>query len=287
MNKSKNIGRPMLIIVIPVLMLTLITLVTFAADPTPPQAHLEFDGESNYVQVPNSSDFSISPTGALTVSVWMRPDTLEFPRTEGCGFVHWLGKGGTGQSEWVLRMYRVDATGCPDSRPNRISFYVFNFGPPPMRGCGVAFQDPLEAGQWIHVVGVVDHGSEVEGNRMIHIYKNGELRRSFFYGNEITPQHGAVPLRMGTREYPLNPNASRFQGALAEARIWNRALGEAEVAALYQSNIVPQEGLVAEYLLNDSRFVSGRAVEGFVSANWGSDSNPVINTAIGTTHSGC
>ncbi len=264
----------------------LLVLLTFrtavAADPTPPQAHLEFDGESNYVQVPNSSDFSVNTTGALTVSVWMRPDTLEFPRPESCGYVHWLGKGETGQHEWVLRMYRVDATGCPDARPNRISLYIFNLGPPPQRGCGVAFQDPLEAGQWLHVVGVVDHGNEDEGNRMIHIYKNGELRRSFFYGNNITPQHGAAPLRIGTRDF-----ASFFQGALAQVRIWNRALDEGEVAALYQSNIVPQEGLVAEYLLNDSRFVSGRAVDGFVSANWGSDSNPVINTTVGTTHSGC
>ncbi len=263
--------------------LALLTLGSaFAAEA--PQAHLEFDGETNYVEVPNSPDFSVSNEG-LTVSAWMRPDTLTFPKTEGCGFVHWLGKGETGQHEWVFRMYRVDAAGCPDSRPNRISFYIFNFGPPPLRGCGVAFQDPLEAGEWIHVVGVADNS-----NQMIHIYKNGELRRSFFYGDMITPQHGAAPLRMGTREYPVNPNASRFQGALAQVRIWNRALTGEEVAELYQSNSVPdstKDWLVAEYLLNDTRFVSGRGVEGFVSARWGSDSNPTINTAIGTTHAGC
>lgn len=262
----------------------LLTLRPAFADPTPPQVYLQFDGMSDYVEVPDSADFSISAGGGLTASAWMRPDTLEFPRTDGCGYVHWLGKGQgsgvTGQQEWVFRMYRADATGCPGSRPTRISFYVFNLVGG--RGCGVAFQDPLEVGQWLHVVGVAD-----DVNKMIHIYKNGTLRRSFFYGGTITPEHGLAPLRMGTREGPVNPNASWFQGALGEVRIWSRALDEGEVSALHQSNIVPQNGLVAEYLLNDSRFVSGRSVEGFVSATWGSDSSPIISTAVGTTHSGC
>ena len=39
-------------------------------------------------------------------------------------------------------------------RPSRISFYVFNKSGG--EGIGSYFQEPVETGQWIHVVGVAD-----------------------------------------------------------------------------------------------------------------------------------
>lgn len=263
------------------LMVSLVALLALrsavAADPEPPQAYLRFNGTTNYVEIPNSADFSVTIEG-LTVAAWMRPDALSFPKTEGSlpdqQFVHWLGKGRSGQHEWVFRMYSQ-----PGPRENRISFYVFSSGPPPVRGCGSYFQDPLEAGEWIHVVGVVDNVA-----KMTQIYKNGILRNTNSYLNVITPQPGTAPLRMGTRDF-----ASFFQGALAAVRIWNRPLSEGEVSVLYEFNAVPEstrEALVAEYLLNDSRFVSGRSAAGYVAATWGSDSSP-INSTSGRSGGGC
>jgi Concanavalin A-like lectin/glucanases superfamily len=249
-----------------------------AAEPVPPGVNLQFDGTYNYVEIPSRADFSLSALG-LTVAAWVRPDALTFPRTEGSRpeqqFVHWLGKGETGQHEWVFRMY--SQSDPPGPRANRISFYVFGFGPPPVRGCGSYFQDPLEAGQWIHVVGVADSVSE-----LTHIYKNGIRRNSNSYAGIVVPKRGAAPLRMGTRDF-----ASLFRGALAEVRIWNRPLDDAEVRALYERNSIPQNGLMAEYLLNDSRFVSGRPVKGYVSATWGSDPNPTIHDIAGQNGGGC
>src|SRR5712692_1625571 len=88
-----------------------------------PGTHLQFNGTSDYVQVPDSPDFSVATTGALTVSAWMKPDTLTFPVTESTGYVYWMGKGESGQQEWVFRMY---SQGNSENRENRISFYVFN-----------------------------------------------------------------------------------------------------------------------------------------------------------------
>jgi hypothetical protein len=99
------------------------------------QRYLQLDGIHDFVQVEDpANDFSVvSPLDpdrrGLTVSAWIRPDTLSFPVAQGSGYIHWLGKGqGSGsaaQQEWVFRMYNQQTTDNPP-RPNRISFYVFN-----------------------------------------------------------------------------------------------------------------------------------------------------------------
>jgi hypothetical protein len=90
-------------------------------------AYLRFDGSRTYIEIPSSADFSIATTGELTVSAWIRPTALVFPRTEGRNgsrYIHWFGKGATGEQEWTFRMYSQDTA---DGRMNRISFYVFNW----------------------------------------------------------------------------------------------------------------------------------------------------------------
>jgi hypothetical protein len=201
---------------------------------------LRFDGHRSYAEIPDSGAFSVSSTG-LSVSVWLRPDVRRFPKTEGSlpteQFVHWLGKGEAGQQEWTFRMYSRSTP--PGPRDNRISFYVFNLTGG--RGCGSYFPDPVDVGQWLHIVGVVDAGSHTTA-----IYKNGQLRNSNAYGGTITPRHGNAPLRLGTKDL-----ASLLRGALSQVRIWKRPLTAAEITALYATNTVPQDGLVAEYLLNE------------------------------------
>ncbi len=251
-------------------------------DPLPPQAYLQFDGSNtNYVEVPDSTDFSVDTTGALTISAWMRPDALTFANTEGSlpneQYVHWLGKGETTRHEWVFRMYSLGDP--PGPRESRISFYAFNLVGG--RGCGSYFQDPIQAGQWVHIVGVADDSAQTTA-----IYKNGVLRNTNSYAGIITPQHGAAPVRMATRDF-----ASFFQGALAQVRVWNRVLSAQEVSDLYALGNVPQDGLVAEYLLNEgagsTAFDTADGHDGTVfGATYGSDSFPADSTT-GRQGGGC
>jgi Concanavalin A-like lectin/glucanases superfamily len=221
-----------------------------------PRTYLMFDGIDNCVEVGSSPLFSVATTGALTVSVWMMPQVLTFSHSVK-GYVHWLGKGtgsgNSGQQEWTLRMYNLanDA-----NRPNRISFYVFN--PEGHLGIGSYYEDsndPVVAGQWMHFTGVADNGA-------ITIYKNGiDTGHCFQYqgdgtcrqqfdaaGNRIVidPVAGSAPLRIGTQD-----GESYFQGGIAALRIWSRPLTNTEVGDLYQSDQVPLDGLVAQYLLNE------------------------------------
>jgi len=249
-------------------------LVPFAAlQARPGFLYLRFDGTNNYVEIPDSDDFSVNTTEGLTIAACMRPDTLQFRASEGSGYVHWLGKGEFPEQEWVFRMYNlVNAEG----RPNRISSYVFNFGSPPQRGIGSFFQEPVTDGEWMHVVGVVDC-------RRIYIYKNGEFKdcdqylghrnrgsvcEEYTRGEWIGTQNGNAPVRLGTRDF-----ASFFEGGLRKVRVWRRVLTQEEIQALYATDEVPQDGLVAEYLFNEdtgeiARDTTGRNDGQIFGATW-------------------
>jgi hypothetical protein len=204
-------------------------------------SYLHFDGEQSYIEIPDSPDFSLPTTGALTISAWIRPSTLTFPSTEGKGvnlkkaYVHWMGKGEPGQREWVFRIYSLDNT---DDRANRISFYVFN--PGPGEGIGSHYQDPnnpIQVGVWIHVVGSAD-------TERTYLHINGSLADSDVFQGQIQPKQGNAPVRIGTRDFH-----SYFEGEIREVRFWRRLLSDAEIMALYSNGAAPSDGLVAEYLL--------------------------------------
>jgi len=234
-------------------------VVTNAA-PRQGDIYLKFNGLDNYIEIPSSTDYGIATTGELAVAAWIRPDTLNFSKWEGTGYVHWLGKGegagDVGQQEWAFRIYNRDGTTENPPRPNRISFYAFN--PEGGLGVGSHFQDTLREGDWMFVVGVADASRTA-------IYRDGRYRRCDTYRGasdgrcpihfrpppnnnlqlEVTPVAGGSPLRLATRDLK-----SFFQGGISRVRIWNRALSADEVSALYVSDTVPSNGLVGEFLLN-------------------------------------
>ena len=151
----------------------------------------------------------------------MRPDVLTFPKMESSGYVHWLGKGNSGQQEYTFRMYGLDNT---DSRQNRTSFYMFS--PAGGLGAGSHVQEAVAPGQWIHYVATVSTGAN-----QLRLYKDGVLKDTdvFLTGTfAVTPADGTAPLRIGTRDF-----ASYFNGAIDDLVIYNRVLTPAEVQQLY------------------------------------------------------
>ena len=224
--------------------------------------YLKFNGRDSYVEIRSIGDYSVSTTGEFTISVWLRPDTLDFPSVEkNTDYTHWLGKGeksqAQGNEEWALRMYNhFDPLDSP-SRPNRISFYLFN----PQGGLGVGsyVQVPIHKEKWIHIVGVADRSKT-------YLYKDGQYIRCDTYRGPaqgsceihyqappnqnlqlvIDPRAGAAPLRLGTKDL-----GSFFEGGLTKVRLWNRRLAPSEISQLYSNDVVRRDGLVAEFLLND------------------------------------
>jgi hypothetical protein len=219
-----------------------------AADHPVVAFYLSFSGQGQYVEIPSAPDLSFGANG-FTVSAWIRPDTVEFSKTEASGYVWWMGKGEPGQHEWAARMYSRANTENPP-RPNRISFYLFNLDGG--LGAGSYVQEPVRAREWIHVTAVASRGDTA-------IYRNGEYVRCDEYDGptghgcqahpeRIHPIPGGAPLRLGTRDLK-----SFFQGGLSQVRIWNRALSADEIRKLYRTNTVSRQGLAGEFLLDEGQ----------------------------------
>ncbi len=177
-----------------------------------------FDGKSQYLEVPSAASLSVKQGGAMTIEAWIRPDVLQFPKTEGEGFVYWMGKGEPNQQEYAGRMYSKQNS---VNRPNRISGYVYN--PSGHLGSGSYFQDTVKVKEWLHVAIVID----TRNGGTIAIFKNGDLRQTTPFSQfNVHPQAGNAPLRIATRQLD-----SFFQGAVGKFALYARALSSAQLKA--------------------------------------------------------
>ena len=178
-----------------------------------------FNGIDQYLEIPDADQLSIGSTDKLSISVWMRIDTLDFPASQN-NYVHWMGKGVSGQHEWTFRIYNLNST-----RPNRTSCYAYNTSGG--LGAGSYVQEGITIGEWIHYVAVYNYTSD-----SIFLYKNGVLRDADNFSDySIIPGNGTAPLRIGTRD--LN---SYYKGVIDDIRIYSRVLNDTEINSLYHEN---------------------------------------------------
>src|SRR3954452_5214112 len=181
-----------------------------------------FDGATQYLEVPDANDLSVTSRGRLTIEAWIRPDTLQFPSQERSGYVHFLGKGAPNQQEYVARMYSKTNT---EQRPNRISGYAFN--PTGDFGSGSYFEDPVTVGEWILVdIAINTHDtSPAYPTGYVKIFKNGVLRDTTAlnqYG--VVPVNGTAPFRVGTRDF-----GSFFKGSIGKVALYLHELTPARI----------------------------------------------------------
>ncbi len=199
----------------------------------------DFNGSSEYMEVPSSPAFSIPTTGELTFEAWIRPDVLQWsPLSDplGSGYVNWLGKCSNyaPTCEWEARMYSsVNAQG----RCNRISAYALNLSP--TYGAGADWQPArglLEAGQWLYVVGEFQTLSTPSAcdptyPGTIGIWVNGvPWSPAYPYGCmsafDITPQAAGSTLRIGAVQ--LN---RFFPSAIGKVAVYDTLLSQAQITA--------------------------------------------------------
>lgn len=200
----------------------------------------QFDGATQYFEAADADALSPTTTGEITIEAWIRPDTLQFPNSESSGYVNWMGKGETGQYEYLGRMYSLTNT---ENRPNRISGYSFNTSGG--LGAGSYFQDPVSTGEWIHYALVINTNNKGGAfpNGYTKVYKNGVLRDQddlSIRGVTIVPERGDAPFRAGTRDF-----ASWFEGAIGKIAVYDSELTPQQLSAHTAAMSVPATASIA------------------------------------------
>ena len=205
----------------------------------------DFNGSDQYLTVPSSAAFSIPTTGSLTWEAWIRPDVLRFPHDDGIdGYVDWMGKchDYAPTCEWEARMY---STVTSESRPSRLSAYVFN--PSADLGSSADWQpDPgvIAAGDWYHVVGeytTVNTPADCPDAEAypgsIDIWVNGVKWDHASHGEtgclsqyQVVPEANDSPLDIGTMA-----TDTWFAGAIGKVAIYDVLLSDAQIAAHFEA----------------------------------------------------
>ena len=207
-------------------------------------AAAHFNGSTGYLTIPSSAAFSVPTTHNLTWEGWINADTLQFPNASSDGYIDWMGKCAdyAPTCEWEARMY---STTTSESRPNRMSAYIFNSS----AGLGSAADwqpvaSLIKASTWYHVVGeytTLSQPSDCTGTTTypgsINVWVNGVEWDHAEHGQTgCMSQYNVVPTANGS---PLNIGTMAgdtwFPGAIGKVAIYDKLLTQAQITAHYKA----------------------------------------------------
>lgn len=184
---------------------------------------LQFDGATQDVLIPNSTDMDINTTG-VTLSAWVKLDQLPSAITGGFSGIY-----DSGPDNYALYL---------DKGNNELRFKATN-------SAGVSTtsaQHPgvkassLNTNDWFHVMGVFD-GDKGQSR----IYLNGQLVDLSAQSSNGAPLKGTVRTgqvaSIGAQPAAADPftATSFFKGGISDVAVWNRSLGLAEAQYLYNN----------------------------------------------------
>ncbi|GHH28118.1 sialidase family protein [Streptomyces lanatus] len=174
---------------------------------------MAFDGANDAVRLPHRSQLKLG-TESFTASLWFR-----YTSRTGEQPMLWMGGIGGGQPQFWLR-------GEPAS--NRVrALMTVRSGATTVRSASVSTTAAHNDGQWHHLALRRGGGRLtlfIDGRAISTAGVSGSVSRTSPFGVHIGQ-------RMDSRAF--------FTGAIDEVRVWNRALTDAEVTRVRQTNIGP------------------------------------------------
>jgi prepilin-type processing-associated H-X9-DG protein len=176
-------------------------------------ACVKFDGNNSYIEIPNSTTLENIQEGNYTLAAWFKPNTVP------------AGSGSANNACYGIIMKQGYHTGLKMNASGTLAMDHWLTGP---TSTGVSSASTFTAGTWYHVVGVVDRT-----NGTNKIYVNGVLEgTTSFAKNAVANENNQTPWRIGIAQ----PGAGTYRWCadawIDDARIYNRALNDAEIAAL-------------------------------------------------------
>ena len=189
--------------------------------PTANTDYYAFDGSDDLILIPDSSTID-SGTGAASISIWARFDSLAPQSTSGFHIGALAGEGYLAGNVSGMGLYTLN---------EQIAFQV-------RTTAGTVVQVLSDSSQmdgfWHHVTGVLDRNSATG----IRIYIDGVLQTETGDGTLFSGQNlnNSVDFALGTRQKSAGSYQWYFEGDLDAPRIYKgTALSQAQVTALYQA----------------------------------------------------
>ena len=162
-----------------------------------------FDGDGDYIDFPAIAGDELSSTDAVSISVWIKTDTV------------------AEEKHVVDRLETADGYGLVVDESGYARFSING-------GSARAISSiTVDGNEWHHIVGCYDKNAG--GTEELKIYVDGVLHGTEDYSILIdyTPEPRS---EIGIREPDLEND---FNGIIDDIRIYSRALNTAEVAALF------------------------------------------------------
>ncbi len=183
-----------------------------------------FNGASSYIEVPHHQDFNTMP---ISFSYWIKSagdiDGGQIINKYCCST--WDGyniqvfdmNGGNYPETFEYAYFRGTCNGIFQTYCNPFPFPI----------------DSVFNNQWYHFVFIVDtSGAKVYRNGILFMEQDWFTNAGNDPVNTVTPITNNLPLTFGRSNIPSGPG-SYFSGIIDDIGIWDRALTEAEVIALY------------------------------------------------------
>ena len=215
---------------------------------------LNFDGTGDYVAIPEIASYDFERTDNFTINLWFNSDASAAANRR---LVSKAAVTTTIQGYHVLY----------NASTNNLTWQIGN-GTTTNTSPNITSTNSA----WNMFTGVLD---QTAGR--IRSYHNGSQQGT---GNTITLTGSMLnndPLHIATRSNSPGDGVVDFDGRVANVAIWNRALSDAEIAALYTSpNSPPTSGLVGWWKLNDNSTTT--ATDSSSNANNGTITNATVSS---------
>ena len=217
----------------------------------------------------------------FTVETWFRRDATGTSVNTGTGGVDAIplvthggpeNDGNNLDMNYFLGIRASDNVLCAD-------FEEGNAGPSPGQNHPVAGVTPIATGTWYHAAATYDGSTW-------RLYLNGSLQAQLAVNLPVQSaslEHAGL----GTSFTSAGTTSGHFNGALAEARVWNYARSVTEIRDAMNSKIIaPAPGLVGRWALDEGAGTTaygsaGTAVNGSIAGNfWNWDLPAPFNAAM-------
>jgi hypothetical protein len=177
-----------------------------------PDKAYSFDGNFDKIIVPSNSSFDFAASKSFSASYWIKPSSITLSlynvilaKQEGSG---------TTQNGWVCHLRQFNKT-----------FEFRLMSGPDTDACWPNSGQSPDLDKFYHVVNTFNNGQA-------RIYVNGELIYNQACSGYMGDNNANFHIGMPTWAYP---NTKGFTGIIDDIGIWNRALSQAEVTALYEA----------------------------------------------------